>query len=121
MTAHRDFHLGDILSITTDRLVSPHGIKGVYDILNHMTGENLYTHQLVRAGGACKPVLLENFPELANVDATSVTPENYQAWMDQQVTMFGETRSVAPLDAGVYEPRDPFAELFEMMDPEEAS
>lgn len=33
MTA-RNFHLGDILSITTGRLVSRRHMEGVYDLLN---------------------------------------------------------------------------------------
>lgn len=53
----REFHIGDILSITTERLVSPRLIEGVYDILNYMTGDNLMTHQLPRASRHCAPYL----------------------------------------------------------------
>ena len=49
----RDFHIGDILSVTTGRLVSPRRMDGVYDILNFMTGDNLFTHQLPRAAREC--------------------------------------------------------------------
>ena len=38
----RDFDLGDIPSITTGALVSPRHIDGVYDILDYMTGEQLF-------------------------------------------------------------------------------
>lgn len=65
MRAAKPFHIGDILSITTGRLVSPRGIGGVYEILNHMTGDNLFTHQLGRAAEACKPALLADHPFLA--------------------------------------------------------
>lgn len=45
----KTFHLGDILTITTGRLVSPRHMEGVYDILNWMTGEDLLvTHQIPR-------------------------------------------------------------------------
>jgi hypothetical protein len=37
----RPFHLGDVLTITTGRLVSPRHMDGVYDVLNFMTGDNL--------------------------------------------------------------------------------
>lgn len=35
-----EFHVGDILSVITDRLVSPKHIGGVYDILGFMAGED---------------------------------------------------------------------------------
>jgi len=39
-------------------------MDGVYDILNYMTGDSLFTHQLPRASDECKPFLLEQFPQL---------------------------------------------------------
>lgn len=60
----KDFHLGDVLSITTGVLVSFRSMEGIYDILNFMTGDDLFTHQLPRATDECKPHLLEQFPEL---------------------------------------------------------
>ena len=60
----KQFHIGDILSITTDMLVSPRLMKGVYDILNYMTGDNLMTHQLPRVAKECKPYLIEQYPQL---------------------------------------------------------
>ena len=67
----KQFHLGDVLSITTGRLVSPRHIDGVYDILNFMTGDNLFTHQLPRASDECKPYLVEQFPQLATTEMDS--------------------------------------------------
>lgn len=63
--ATRDFHIGCVLSITTGEPVSPHGTAGVYDILNHMTGESLFTHQLPRAAVWARPILLAVHPQLA--------------------------------------------------------
>ena len=60
----RKFHLGDVLSITTGLLLSPRHMDGIYDILNFMTGDNLFTPQLPRAKDECKPYLLEQFPQL---------------------------------------------------------
>jgi hypothetical protein len=58
------FHIGDVLSVTTGRLVSARHIDGVYDILNFLTGDNLFTHQLPRAMNECKPWLRSMFPAL---------------------------------------------------------
>lgn len=60
----KEFSLGDVLSITTGRLLSERRIDGVYDILNWMTGDNLFTHQLPRASESCAPWLIEQYPQL---------------------------------------------------------
>lgn len=58
------FHISDVLSITTGRLVSNRHMDGVYDILNFLTGDNLYTHQLPRASRECEAWLRTQFPKL---------------------------------------------------------
>lgn len=58
----KPFTLAQVLSITTERLLCD--IGGVYEILNHITGDSLFTHQLPRAGRFAAPLLLELYPEL---------------------------------------------------------
>lgn len=58
------FHISDVLSVTTGRLVSSRHMEGLYDILNFLTGDNLFTHQLPRAGRECEPWLRVQFPML---------------------------------------------------------
>jgi hypothetical protein len=58
------FHISDVLSVTTGRLVSTRHIEGVYEILNFLTGDNLFTHQLPRANRECEPWLRTQFPQL---------------------------------------------------------
>lgn len=62
----KTFPLGTVLTVTTGLLLSPDGIGGVYQILNHMTRDNLYTHQLPRVSRECEPHLLKQFPVLAS-------------------------------------------------------
>jgi hypothetical protein len=99
MPETRDFHLGDILSVTTGLLVSSRHIDGVYDILNWMTGDSLFTHQLPRAGEECKGPLLAQHPDLAEVQVPDAFTgkEHVLAWLAEQVERYGETRPVAPL------------------------
>ena len=78
MKQRKQFHLGDILSVTHDKLLSPRHIKGVYDILNFMTADNLYTHQLPRAADEAKPSLLRQHSFLSGVDVSDITPENHK-------------------------------------------
>lgn len=105
------FHIGDILSITTGKLVSPRLIAGVYDILNFMTGDNLYTHQLPRASKECQPYLLQQHPALAEVDASYVNKANFKAWLAEQGAHYGHELEVEPLPEHAHEFIDPISEL----------
>jgi hypothetical protein len=58
------FHISDVLSVTTGRLVSSRHMEGIYDILNFLTGDNLYTHQLPRAFRECAPWMRTQFPDI---------------------------------------------------------
>jgi hypothetical protein len=118
MSETRTFHLGDILTVTTGRLVSPRHIDGVYDILGWMTGEDLFTHQLPRAQDECQGPLLAQHPDLAAIEP----PDDFgpdpkagvEAWLAEQVTVHGETRPVAPLAAGEHARIHPLTELRQM-------
>lgn len=119
-SAARDFDLGDILSITTGRLVSRRHIDGVYDILGYMTGESLFTHQLPRASRECEGPLLAQHPQLAEVvvpDDFGGSKEAVYAWLDEQAARYGATLPVAPLAADDHTPIDPITEL-RMMRPD---
>ena len=111
MNKTREFHIGDILSVTHERLVSPRHIEGVYDILNFMTGDSLFTHQLPRAGRECAPFLFEQHPALKDVDATGIDGSNWSEWLDSQIAIFGETLPVQPLPDHAHEFIDPVSEL----------
>lgn len=113
----KPFHLGDVLSITTGRLVSPSHMDGVYAILNWMTGESLFTHALPRASRACRPALLRQHPQLAAITVPTFDgPDAVPPWLAEQVARFGEWLDVAPLAPGDYEARNPIAELRAMME-----
>jgi hypothetical protein len=121
MTTTRTFHLGDILSVTTGRLVSPRHMEGVHDILDWMTGDSLMTHQLPRAMDECQGPLLAQHQDLAAVevpDDFGDSEEAVRSWLAEQVTAYGETREVAPLAGGEHARIDPIAELRTMIRPD---
>lgn len=60
----KKFHISDVLSVTTGRLVSSRHIDGVYEILNFLTGDELFTHQLPRAMREYQTWLKKQFPHL---------------------------------------------------------
>ncbi len=128
----KEFHLGDVLSITTGYLVSPRHIDGVYDILSFMTGESIFTHQLPRVGNECKPYLVAQFPQLTTAEMDSAIAELVEAledksrekevrkkivvdWLARQVAKYGEMFAVKPIPADAHEVKDPIVEAAEMM------
>jgi hypothetical protein len=131
----KKFHLGDVLSVTTGRLLSPRGMDGIYDILSFMTGCHLFTHQLPRASDVCKPYLLEQFPQLDSPEVQFAvgeliemlkTPSGMKepdklilGWISKLTSgQYGveleEMLEVKPLIVGVYEVKNPIEELVEM-------
>ncbi len=126
----KQFHLGDVLSIITGRLVSPRHIDGVYDILNFMTGDNLFTHALPRANDECKPYLIEQFPQLVIPQMDSAIAELDDAlksksgkveaekivanWLTKQVAKYGEMFAVKPIPNNAHEVKNPIAEARDM-------
>lgn len=113
MSETKEFHIGDILSILTDRLVSPDHIGGVYNILGWMTDEALMTHQLPRVSEECRPSLCDQHPDLAAVEVPAgLSGEGpVKAWLAEQVAVYGETRPVAPLATEDHTRIDPIAEI----------
>lgn len=112
--ATKQFHLGDVLSVTTGVLCSPERMGGVYAILNFMTNDDLYTHQLPRAADECKPYLLKQFPQLAAVDASNVNEKNVWSWLGEQIARFGERFDVSPIPLNDHDVIDPFTEFRRM-------
>lgn len=115
----KNFHIGQVLTVTTGFMVSPNGIAGVYEILDWMTGDNLFTHQLPRASNICEPILKGLYPEIASVKIPdtsevpdSLIPEFWMDWLNKQADKFGEQIAVPKLLT--YTPIDPLEELIQM-------
>ena len=108
------FHVGDLLSVTTGRMVSPSGIDGIYNILNFMTGSDLFTHQLPRAAEVCGPVLLRQYPVLSEVVIGELDPKTFDAWLANVEAQVGTSFEVDPLPADAYTAKHPLDELAEM-------
>lgn len=123
----RPFHLGDILTVTTGRLLSPRHMDGVYDILNFLTRDSIYTHQIPRALNECRPWLLRRHPVLggpemaarveglvAVLDAPDAPADPMpliRDWLGGLTAEFGETLPVEPIPSDDHARIDPVAEL----------
>lgn len=113
MTSTKTFHIGDILSVTTGKLISPRHIGGVYDILGWMSGEDLMTHQLSRVSRECEGPLREQFPDLAAIEVPGWvnSEETLTTWLAEVTATHGTTREVAPLADGDHTYIDPITEM----------
>lgn len=77
------FGLADVLQITTGIMLT--SMDQIYAILNHMTDDNLSTHQLPRAMRQCRPFLLETYPELSRVG------DGFVALLNRNIAIASET------------------------------
>lgn len=109
----KQFHIGDVLSITSDKLISLDHIGGVYNILGWMVGEDLMTHQLPRVSRECEPFLREQHPELSAVDVpdTINSKESALAFLETLYPRFGQFVAVAKVPDVEHTPIDPIAEI----------
>lgn len=113
----KQFHLGDILSVTTGKLVSPTGMTGLVALLDFMTRDSNFTHQLPRVADECRPWLLRQHPQLAKINdcgGSYCTPHNHRRWLAYRVQIFGEFHDVEPIPQDDHERKCPYDELVEM-------
>jgi len=107
------FSIGQILSMGTGKLCCQ--MEGVYEIANFLTGESMFTHQLVRAFHVCQPWVRSQCPWLATVEMSGCSPETFKQWLADLIEKHGEFFELSPLPAGVWESQDPVAELIAMV------
>lgn len=114
MTETKAFPTAAVLSTITGRLMCD--IGGVYEVLNWMTGESVYTHQLPRISREAAPVILAAHPHLreATREAALVNTENWQEWRDRWVERYGAEIAVPKMGAGEHKAIDPITELHAM-------
>lgn len=98
MSEQRSIPLADILTVTTDRLLSRRHVDGIYDLLRHMTGQDVYTHQLPAVADACAPELIRQHPFLADLKPTpGLDAPDLMAWLIEAERAHGESLPVVPL------------------------
>jgi hypothetical protein len=105
----KSFHISDLLSVVPGIFVSKDGVSGIYNILNHLTGDELMTHQLPLASDAVSPDLIQQFPWLKDIPEPSPrlnTWEDCAAWVASLAAVHGEWHDVkpAPLSWGKHDP-----------------
>lgn len=110
---NQTFDLGTILTVITCKVLTK--IENVYKFLKYMTGEDIYTHQLLRVMDECTPVILRKYPQLSDVDVCDVNTDNWKSFLDGQIKKFGNEFEIEPI--GLFEHRkiDPVEELEDLI------
>jgi len=113
----KEFPVASVLSVVTGRLLCE--IGGVYEILNWMTGQSLFTHQLPRVSAEATPVIVAALPGLQTAidEADQVSTENWPQWLATWTARYGAKVAVPQLTIEQHERIDPLSELAEKVHP----
>ena len=115
----RQFHIGDVLSITGGRLVSRDGYYGLEGALSHMAGEQIYEHQIGRVMDEAAPVILEKYPLLADVVAPEGIDEStLDPWLEEQARIYGEFLTLPRMTIEQHGRIHPLSEIVEKKHPD---
>jgi len=105
------FPLAHVLSIIGSKPLTE-DIDDIYKLLNFMTGEDLYTHQLIRARQEVVPHVLRQNPQLSGYDDTNVTPTNWRETLAGMEARYGKFIPLTSIPD--YKPLDPITEAERM-------
>lgn len=98
----RTFTTADILSCSTSRLCGQMG--GVYEVLSHLAGRPLYTHELPKAFGVFETEIKRQLPWTAGL-AEPQNAEECKALVAKCVEAHGSEHTLTPAPH-LWEPRD---------------
>ena len=111
----KQFDLGAILNITTGILFT--SMDDVYEVLNYLTGDSIFIHQIPRVMDAAKPYVLSLHPELEGVGVGVAINsfEDAKAFVDEQKKIYGNKLSLTPMSkTDGYSHVDPIEEAIEI-------
>lgn len=114
------FPIDAVMSTLTGVLVSENGIGGVYEVLNWMTGESVYTHQIPRISHEARPVMIALYPDMqaAIEEAAHVNGQNWRQWLATWTDRYGAEIAVPVMNIAEHERIDPMSELAEKVSPD---
>jgi len=107
------FSTGAVLTVIGGRLLC--GMSEVYEILNFLTGDEIYTHQIPRAFDWAKERLLKQFPGLRDIDFSNVGSENHKEFLSDLEDKHGVEMVVHAIENSDWNSINPIEELKQMM------
>jgi hypothetical protein len=73
----KTFTLGQVLTVTSGKMLCEGGMKDLYEILNYLTGDEIYTHQIPSALDQCRPYVLSSYPFIETIDVSGINRANF--------------------------------------------
>jgi hypothetical protein len=113
----KEFKLEEVLSAIYGILLC-NDIGKVYEVLNFITGDNLFTHQLPRAGRQCQPLVERQHPFLKEIDLSGINTENWKERLDAIKAKYPNEIKLIPV--ADWQHIDPIKEAVEMMGGDES-
>jgi hypothetical protein len=110
------FPIGALLSMSTERLCCP--FAELHQLIEHLAGGPVWTHQIPDAQDALKPALIGQHPWLADLRPPEPfnTEEIVYGWVQEQAERFGAEHTVTVVEGGWS--RNPITDLVEKMGPD---
>lgn len=104
----------DVLGATSGFLLADMG--GIYQVLNFMTGQDLFTHQLPRAIESAREAYIYYNPAMVPffTEIKEMTQDQILAARDFWLMKYGPTLDVPLIAPDKYEAKDPISELIDM-------
>ena len=120
MSETKTFPTVDVLTTITGRMLRKGGLDGVCAVLNWMTGESVFTHQLPRISREARALLVANWSEIAEAvrDSERIDASNYREYRATWEARLGPTIDVPRFTAETHEFIDPISEAAEYFPPE---
>jgi hypothetical protein len=112
----KTFKLEEVLSAIYGTLLCE--IGKVYEVLNFVTGDNLFTHQIPRAGKQCQPLIEKQHPFLKEIDLTGINPENWKGRLAAIKSKYQNEIDLLPVNE--WQHVDPTKEAVDMMGGDES-
>lgn len=97
----KNFDLDVILTVTSGRLFT--NIENLYDILNYLTNDKIYTHEIPYLMNIAKKYILSKYPQLVNV-GRDVAINNWQDiknFIDEQKKIYGNSIRISPMQKNI--------------------
>lgn len=107
------FTTGEVISAGLGRLCC--SMDRVYVIMNFLTGDNLFTHQLPRAFRACEANVKQQCPWLNDLNEADCTTENWREWLAAVEAKVGHEHELQPVPPELWQRCNPITEAIQLM------
>lgn len=91
------FPLGDVLSVTTGKLVGEKGIIGVAELIEFLAGQPVPLIFRDTVLVECRQHVLSLYPPLNSVDPSEVSRNNWRDWLVEKKAELGNEVEISPL------------------------